>query len=340
MLLGAGRRRPAPGHLAYGAQLGGRGGRGVAHHPRRGRAEHGRGGADLAERGRVGHRLAGAGPARGPPGGRRAGAPAPPARGGVVNSSALRSPPVCADQSCQAPRRTRRPWRRAPRPRRARRPGRSRRRPRPRRARPARRRATGCQASTAPGRGTSAAAAAAPGPRRRRRGRPRGGCAELRLEELAVRDQRLRVGAVGGVEHLGHRRGEQLELVDEHHQRGLAAFDRPGVGPVARQPEVAADRLGEVVGRGGHHGVGVGAPPAQVAAAAATSRGWCGRSGRPGTARPPARCRRPASPRLGRATARMSASVGAAGTVGVPLACATPRTTSPRGPREPSLRRA
>ena len=77
-------------------------------------------------------------------------------------------------------------------------------------------------------------------------------------------DQRGGVGPAHGVEDLVHRGGQQVELVDEDHQRGLAPVDGAVVGELAGQPEVAADRLGQVVGRGGHHGVGLGAAGAEA----------------------------------------------------------------------------
>jgi hypothetical protein len=46
--------------------------------------------------------------------------------------------------------------------------------------------------------------------------------AELLREEAAVRDERLGVRPVDGVEDLVHGHGEQVELVDEHHQLVLA----------------------------------------------------------------------------------------------------------------------
>ena len=57
---------------------------------------------------------------------------------------------------------------------------------------------------------------------------------------------------------------EQVELVDEHHERGLAAVDGAVVGELPRQAEVAAHGLGQVVGGGGHHRVGLGAAGAEA----------------------------------------------------------------------------
>ena len=62
---------------------------------------------------------------------------------------------------------------------------------------------------------------------------PVDGVAELLLQEPAVRDQRVGVDPDHRVEDLVHGRAEQVELVDQQHQRGLAVLDRPGVGPVA-----------------------------------------------------------------------------------------------------------
>ena len=89
---------------------------------------------------------------------------------------------------------------------------------------------------------------------RRQRGRPdveraagRGG-PELLRQEPAVRDQRGGVGAAHGVEDLVHRRGEQVELVDQDHQRGLAPVDRAVVGELraaaagSRRPPRAGSR--------------------------------------------------------------------------------------------------
>ena len=66
-------------------------------------------------------------------------------------------------------------------------------------------------------------------------------------------DEGVGVGPADSVEDLVHRGGQQVELVDEHHQRGLAPVDRAVVGELAGQPEVAAHRLREVVGSGRHH---------------------------------------------------------------------------------------
>jgi len=74
-----------------------------------------------------------------------------------------------------------------------------------------------------------------------------------------VGDEGVGVGPADGVEDLVHGGGQQVELVDEDHQRRLAAVDGAVVGELAGQPEVAAHGLGEVVGRGRHHGVRLGA---------------------------------------------------------------------------------
>ena len=49
---------------------------------------------------------------------------------------------------------------------------------------------------------------------------------ELLGEEPAVGDQRVGVGPARGVEHVVHLRTEQVELVAQHRERGLAARDR------------------------------------------------------------------------------------------------------------------
>ena len=134
---------------------------------------------------------------------------------------------------------------------------------------------------------------------------------------------------------------EQLELVDQHHQRGLVAVDRAGVGPLARQSQVAADRLGQVVGGGRDDGVGRRGCPARAGAAGAGSS-WMVRAIRThpresptGGALPSAQHRaRPGPARPG-----CPASVGAAGTGGplgsVGAAQPLPATTS-APPRSPS----
>ena len=140
------------------------------------------------------------------------------------------------------------------------------------------------------------------------RGRP-----ELLGQEPAVGHEGVGVGPAHGVEDLVHRGGEQVELVDEDHQRGLAPVDGAVVGELARQPEVAAHRLGEVVGRGGHHRVRLGAAGAEAGAA----WGWCrarpGRRGGPGRRPAPAPRRRRPSTRPGpgrRAGPRSSGTEG------------------------------
>ena len=91
------------------------------------------------------------------------------------------------------------------------------------------------------------------------------GVAELLLQEPAVGDQGVGVDPDHRVEDLVHGRAEQVELVDQQHQRGLAVLDRAGVGPPPGQPGVATDRLRQVVGRRGHHRVGLRTAQAEVA---------------------------------------------------------------------------
>ena len=115
-------------------------------------------------------------------------------------------------------------------------------------------------------------------------------------------------------------------------RHGAAARELPG------QPQVAADRLRQVVGRGRHDGVRLRAARAQVAQPRAWSRGPSGRPGAPGTRPRPAP--RPATC-LHRCAARgCPPSVGTAGTatagscVGRPRARrAAPETHARRRPR-------
>ena len=79
-----------------------------------------------------------------------------------------------------------------------------------------------------------------------------------------MRDQRVGVGAAHRVEDLVHRGAQQVQLVDEDHQRGLAVVDRAVVGKLARQPQVATNRLGQIIRSGGHDVVGLKAARAQV----------------------------------------------------------------------------
>ena len=128
-------------------------------------------------------------------------------------------------------------------------------------------------------------------------------CAELRLEEPAVRDQRLGVGPVGRVEHLVHRRGEQLELVDQDHQRPSCRPRSAGCWPSraaaggSHRPPRAGSRWRWPRRR----------TPRRCPSPRCGSRGTVSRIVRsiradPRRAPPRARCRRPASPRRGRAT--------------------------------------
>ena len=61
-----------------------------------------------------------------------------------------------------------------------------------------------------------------------------------------MRDQRLGVRAVDGVEDLVHRHREQVELVDEDHEAGLPPVDRTAVGERASVDE-GLTRVGEAL---------------------------------------------------------------------------------------------
>src|SRR6478609_4351176 len=89
------------------------------------------------------------------------------------------------------------------------------------------------------------------------------GLPELLLEEGTVHDDRLGVGTAHGVVDLVHRRAEQVQLVDEQHDRALAPGDGAAVGPVARQAQVVADGDRQVVGGGRHDAEPLGTADAE-----------------------------------------------------------------------------
>ena len=77
-------------------------------------------------------------------------------------------------------------------------------------------------------------------------------------------DERVGIGATGGVEEVVHLRGEQVELVAQDRQRGLAARHRAPVRKVARQTKVRRYGLGEIARRGPDHRVGVRTPGSEL----------------------------------------------------------------------------
>ena len=87
--------------------------------------------------------------------------------------------------------------------------------------------------------------------------------------------ERVGVGPARGVEEVVHLRPEQVELVAEHRERGLAARDGSPVGEVARQPQVRGDRFGQVAGGGADDRVGLHRARTELVEAAEWSGAPC-----------------------------------------------------------------
>jgi hypothetical protein len=89
--------------------------------------------------------------------------------------------------------------------------------------------------------------------------------AELLLQKTAMHDQCVGVDPHHRIKDLVHRGAQQIQLIDQQHQRGLAILDGPRVGPLAWQSGVRADRFRQVVGSRCHDRVSIRAAESEVA---------------------------------------------------------------------------